>query len=865
MKCARCDENVDPGWSVCPVCGEAVRQACPQCGQEAMPHWRICPACRHPLRVGERDIAVGPAAPKPEPAAKFYESSWAVVVGIDAYQHLPALECAVADAQAVAELLPTLGFQADRIIALFDEQASADEIRYVLDDRLRSCTAPGDRVVVFYAGHGVDRDLPDGSKEGYLCPVAAQRDRIGATCIRMSAVRDWSRAIPAKHVLYLMDCCYSGLAALPTRRVSAQTPDYLRRITQAPVRHIITAGGSGDRAAEQGGHGLFTRKLIDALRGAADLEGRGYVTGEMLGAFLKERVSNLSAGGQTPVSRQFDGEGEVVFVLSPEVVAPASAGVADAASDAAPQDEPKAQPARDEPPREPEPDPEIAELRKQCQADAEEANAASMADREEERLKELAAERGDTWRRGAKAGIPEARWLMGARLRYEADARGDDALFREAYGWLSRAAQQGYADAESDVGYCYLAGQGVSENHGEAVKWFRRAVGKGSGTAMAHLGNCHLEGKGVAEDHGEAARWFERAARKGDLSGLVNLGYCYYEGCGVPEDKETAVEWFRRAAARGSANAQRWLASCYDDGEGVPQDHAEAVKWYRAAADAGSVPAQVDVGHCYYFGKGTPKDLAEAARWFRRAADQGNAYGQYLLGLCFDKGEGVEEDPVKAAEHYRKAAEQGHAGAQDKLGMCQWRNWTRYGLPYDATTAMEWIGKAAEQGLAAAQYHLGWYWESMRDEFDVLHEEPDEEYAVFMAKAAEHYRKAAEQGLAAAQERLARLYEQGCGVPKDLAEAETWYAKAAENGDADAQFRMGVRRYQGKGVDRDRAAAAEWFRKAADQGHAKAQHNLAICYEAGKGVARDRGQAREWFRKAADQGIEEAKKKLDEL
>jgi TPR repeat protein len=45
-------------------------------------------------------------------------------------------------------------------------------------------------------------------------------------------------------------------------------------------------------------------------------------------------------------------------------------------------------------------------------------------------------------------------------------------------------------------------------------------------------------------------------------------------------------------------------------------------------------------------------------------------------------------------------------------------------------------------------------------------------------------RKAAEQGNADAQFNLAVAYENGAGVPKNLAEAAKWYLKAAEQGES---------------------------------------------------------------------------------
>ena len=81
------------------------------------------------------------------------------------------------------------------------------------------------------------------------------------------------------------------------------------------------------------------------------------------------------------------------------------------------------------------------------------------------------------------------------------------------------------------------------------------------------------------------------------------------------------------------------------------------------------------------------------------------------------------------------------------------------------------------------------------------------------------------------------LYENGQGVPKDLAKAAELYQKAADQGSADAQNNLGVLYANGQGVPKDLRKAAELYQKAADQGYANAQNNLGVLYANGAGRA----------------------------
>lgn len=74
-----------------------------------------------------------------------------------------------------------------------------------------------------------------------------------------------------------------------------------------------------------------------------------------------------------------------------------------------------------------------------------------------------------------------------------------------------------------------------------------------------------------------------------------------------------------------------------------------------------------------------------------------------------------------------------------------------------------------------------------------------------------------------AQIALAKMYDEGKGVPQSCTEAFVWWLKAAEQGAGTAQHNVGVAYVSGVGVGRNELKALEWFTKAAEQGHVKAQ------------------------------------------
>src|SRR5260221_924817 len=86
------------------------------------------------------------------------------------------------------------------------------------------------------------------------------------------------------------------------------------------------------------------------------------------------------------------------------------------------------------------------------------------------------------------------------------------------------------------------------------------------------------------------------------------------------------------------------------------------------------------------------------------------------------------------------------------------------------------------------------------------------------ATAARLYRSLAEHGKASAQHQLAKMYENGQGVPTSQAEAAKWYRLAAERGHAGAQLYLGGMYLAGDGVPRDYVQAYVWFSLSAAAG-----------------------------------------------
>lgn len=257
------------------------------------------------------DPTMRASAPMPEEeSGGDYARKFAVLIGIDRYAFWPGLEFAKNDALAMETFLKKQGYQT---ILLSDKEATRDNMLKVLGYQLPAQVGANDAVVIYFAGHGHTETLIGGGKEGYIIPVDAQMEDSFLSAISMQQLKSITRRIKAKHILFLMDSCYSGTGFTRAGGIARNENRYIDKVMSYRAVQMITAGGMNEQVQELGGHGIFTRSLLDALQGKADADNDGYITGSELGSFVRPDVTRRSNYRQTPNFGRFEGEGEFVF------------------------------------------------------------------------------------------------------------------------------------------------------------------------------------------------------------------------------------------------------------------------------------------------------------------------------------------------------------------------------------------------------------------------------------------------------------------------------------------------------------------------------------------------------------------------
>jgi len=184
------------------------------------------------------------------------------------------------------------------IRVLRDDEATLSHITEGLDWIAEQATSR-DVALVFMAGHGMDEE-----GKYYFLPVDVDMNKLRRTAEPQTDIDDSLRRIAGK-ALFFFDTCHSGAVMGGRRGVAPDINGLVNDLASAENGVVVFAASTGRESAferEEWGHGAFSKALLEALTGKAEIFHEGVITVASLEYWLAERVKKLTDGHQHATS-----------------------------------------------------------------------------------------------------------------------------------------------------------------------------------------------------------------------------------------------------------------------------------------------------------------------------------------------------------------------------------------------------------------------------------------------------------------------------------------------------------------------------------------------------------------------------------
>lgn len=264
---------------------------------------------------------------------KEFGKSYALIIGIGDYRRgWPKLEAPYFDACRVRDFLKK-DADFDYIITLTNSKATKQKINTLMEEYFPDRIKKNDRFLFYFSGHGTQRIIPGVTyPSGYLALRDCSEKSYGSM-VNMWDIERWDRNLSyARHVLFILDCCFSGVAGL--QRKSSLTDKKIERLSQY-AHHLITSGTANEvslSSLKRWNGSLFTDSFLKAASGHGDMISKDYkadgvVSLKELMKYIEDRIDEEGhkLKKQDPLSKwikmspqisdlRHDNEGEFFFI-----------------------------------------------------------------------------------------------------------------------------------------------------------------------------------------------------------------------------------------------------------------------------------------------------------------------------------------------------------------------------------------------------------------------------------------------------------------------------------------------------------------------------------------------------------------------
>ncbi len=423
---------------------------------------------------------------------------------------------------------------------------------------------------------------------------------------------------------------------------------------------------------------------------------------------------------------------------------------------------------------------------------------------------------------------------------------------KKAMKWYEKAT----TTDQSGIAYLRLGqlkgnGDGMRTDIDESISLFNKAGESGVSDGHAYAGHLNYYNRYKNINFNDAYAFYEKASKDKNAKGLFHLGLMHYLGQSTAIDYSKAFDYFSQADDLDFNDAKLYLAAMYELGQGVKQDHRKAQKLYRQILG--------------------DYDLTFTNEWKTKILARLN---NLLLTSNY-------RQPVLPIDNHIKILEEKSKTDHIALFQLGFLGFSEYSDDVSYSKGKRMIKKAAKNGVKEAAYlYSNQFGEGgIKNKHEAFFEmalKLNDANAIYLkakrieksnpSKAIELLKLNHNRNHLPSSLMLARIYEEGEYVTKDLKKAIEYYSQVVELGGGVVVFDL-IEIY----LDQDsefgniELALSELKLLAESKDNSRAMRNLGEIYSNDNFKYKDIDEAVNWFIKAYENGSTESSTVLGKM
>jgi len=215
-------------------------------------------------------------------STKPFDKTVAFLVGVSKYDNMQDLPKVSIDIDKLRIFLLEKG-GVDTVFIAKDEIVNDEMVKWYMTFYFPETLGSNDRLIFYFSGHAADNK----GQTGYLLFKNSQTDEFWRNAVAISETYEWSKVNKVKHLLFLYDCCSSGLA-FNSKGMDDDYEKVLTTLSGKGSRIVITAGDANQKTYD----GWFTTSFLNAMNNnSKDI----FITAHDIYCSIRNDIINLSA------------------------------------------------------------------------------------------------------------------------------------------------------------------------------------------------------------------------------------------------------------------------------------------------------------------------------------------------------------------------------------------------------------------------------------------------------------------------------------------------------------------------------------------------------------------------------------------